>query len=449
MRIITTVGTSIFTNYKNEHEVIRNYPGLKRDYENITTQYDNLNERLNDKGKKENIPASEYTNSRYQGDIEHIREVIQYLWLAEAQEKSCAELQTLYKIVEEEQAEEFELYLLATDTVLSVLAAELIRGYLEEQTSIRVKEIKVIEGLQIDNATKFRTDGLKNLVAAINNLNETEQRVILNISGGYKALIPFITLIGQIEQIPLYYMYEDSRELIIIGKMPFSFDWTLIEGNVTYLFDNTFINNEKIKQNLINLGLIDNNKELTTLGNLAKAYLENENIPFQATTIGYLIEYKLYEYFQKNTYKDFSKVSLGQKLSNEEGKDLEDADLWLENNNCEVIIGEIKSASNSPKSLRKKIKKLLNFDFVKSKIVKEFWLIVYEYEGSEVNNDEDWCNQVINGEIQYLFQGIIFKIKKVKVAKNVIDGNRNRMIYQEFLRSSVENIDELFTTKSN
>jgi hypothetical protein len=83
---------------------------------------------------------------------------------------------------------------------------------------------------------------------------------------------------------------------------------------------------------------------------------------------------------------------------------------------------------------------------VSDRNIKEFWLIIYEYEGDENVNDENWCNKVINNEIQYLFQNIIFKIKKIVIDRNVIDGRRNRMIYHEFLRSSIQNVEQIFST---
>jgi CRISPR/Cas system-associated protein Csm6 len=430
MKIITTVGTSIFTNYQNKNKVLRTYSDFR--YKDINTIIEDLDNTTS---------ASDYTNSRYLGNIMRVKQVISKLWIAK--EKSCAELQTLYKIAEETE-EELEVYLLATDTVLSVLACELIKDWLNINSKIIVLEIKIIGGLQVDNSEIFKNEGLKNLVKVISDLNTGN--TALNISGGYKAIIPFLTLIGQIEQIPLHYMYEDSNSIITIGKMPFSFDWTLIEKNISYLFDTSLINSQRIEKELIDWGLIDIDKKLTTLGNLAKAYLENENVPYQATTFGYFIEYKLYEYYSKNEnkYLNYDKVILGKKLSDEEGKDLEDADLWLENNLGEIIIAEVKSASNSPKSLRKKIKKNLNF--VSDRNIKEFWLIIYEYEGDENVNDENWCNKVINNEIQYLFQNIIFKIKKIVIDRNVIDGRRNRMIYHEFLRSSIQNVEQIFST---
>jgi len=35
---------------------------------------------------------------------------------------------------------------------------------------------------------------------------------VLNISGGYKAIVPIITLIRQLEEVPLLYNYETSQK---------------------------------------------------------------------------------------------------------------------------------------------------------------------------------------------------------------------------------------------
>ena len=80
-KVITTVGTSLFTNYQNRDKVIRTYPELSKDYEAIDVQFNNLSERFDpsDLKKRINISASERANSRFESDIEYIKERIEYL----------------------------------------------------------------------------------------------------------------------------------------------------------------------------------------------------------------------------------------------------------------------------------------------------------------------------------------------------------------------------------
>lgn len=327
MRVITTVGTSIFANYNNKVEVIRNYPDLKKDYAGITTQVDNL----------ENKPASDFTNSLYEGDIEYIREVIHYLWLEIAHEKSCAELQTLFEIAKEETNKEenttakLEVFLLATDTILSVLACELIKEWLNEQSEIHDLKVSclfnndinapdtmIVKGLQVEDAGKFRELGVDNLLGITNRLTGKDKNLIFNISGGYKALIPYITLYAQLKEIPLKYLYEDSNTLISVPNLPFSLDpmkvhryYLLLQDGKDFLASNRQKNNKGAQilvDECIEWGLLKktNKIEPTTLG---KLFIDRTNNFFDIgkSNLGFFVEHKLFEYF--HFYDELGKKS--------------------------------------------------------------------------------------------------------------------------------------------
>lgn len=437
LKVITTVGTSLFTNYQKPENS-----------EKLGNQFQSIGDLL-DKLKK--LGAIDIQNSRYKSTIRNLKERIKLIWLPEAKEKSCAEIQTLAAIAKEAEAK-IEVILLATDTVLSVVACELIKEWLQEnkvhEKKITCNDVKIIEGLQVSYPDTFKTKGLQNLIQTIRDLKVAN--TVLNVSGGYKAILPFLTLIGQLESIDLKYMYEDSNQLITIPKLPFSFDWGMLDTYAAFLFNTSLITGKK-RTELEKLGIIEPGQSpitLTTLGELLKAYLNNNEVPFQATTFGYFVEYKLYEYYTKNNYLNYNKVELGKKLSDDPQQDLEDADLWMENEESKVVLAEIKPASIYPKSLRSKIKKLLGF--VENYGISEFWIIIYEYEGNKQNNDLEWlewCEKVVNEEIRYLYPQIVFKIKKITISKNAIDGNRNRILYHEFMREAItKEPEEIYPT---
>jgi CRISPR/Cas system-associated protein Csm6 len=443
--VITPVGASIFTNYMDKSKVVRTYPGLGRDYEAIVVQYEHLKD----------LPHQERNNSRYESDINYIKERIKYLWLAEAQEKASAELHTLSKIAEAEKTK-LDVHLLATDTVLSVVACELVQEWLEGNGTLNGCKItchyhfnsSIVKGLQVKEVNKFKKEGIPNLISMIGERKTKD--TILNMSGGYKALVPFLTLIAQIEKCSLKYIYEDSNDLITIEKMPVNFDWGLIEAYTSEILDCSRITGKR-KEEMESLGLIEYDRTpftLTPLGDLMKAYINREDVPYQKTTMGYFIEYKIYEYYNKNNFADFFNVLLGYKLSDEEGQDMEDADLWMQNAEDEVVIAEIKPATFRAKNLGNKIKKILELTQQKSAHIKEFWIILYDYQNQPVNIDLDWCEKAINTEIRYLFGDIIFKVKKTAIPENVIDGNRNRMKYQEFMRASTLDIQDIYSTQN-
>lgn len=243
LKVITTVGTSIFSNYQKKEIAER----LDNKYQSIN----DLVDRLVD------LPASEYNTSRWKSPIRNIKERIEIIWLPFAQEeatkaskftKASAEIETLYKIAKDEQ-QNLDVYLLATDTVLSVIACELIKEWFDKDPSVKDTNFKIkchfygdinapdttiIEGLQVKDADRFETEGFNNLLNIIEKYSE-KGKTILNISGGYKAVIPFLTLFAQLKEIPLKYTYEDSEQLITVGNLPFSLDWAVVEALKPFL----------------------------------------------------------------------------------------------------------------------------------------------------------------------------------------------------------------------
>jgi len=306
-RIITTVGTSLFTNYMDKDRVVRDYSELSREYRAIDTQYKNL----------EKSDHSQRQNSKYDSDIRYLKETIEYLWFPFAKEISCAELQTLYAIADENKNVEYEVYLLATDTVLSIVACELIKSWLDQGNIKSIKkcvfhsdanapDTTVVKGLQVEYAHKFETEGFSNLLKIIKKFSVKDQ-TLFNISGGYKALIPYLTLFAQLEEIPLKYMYEDSEDLVTVGNLPFGFDWAVAERYYLLLQDGKdFIANNQQKddldaQNIIqdctDMGLLGKRGTITELGILFQNYVKDQ-LAHGKNTLGFLMEYKLMEYFQ-------------------------------------------------------------------------------------------------------------------------------------------------------
>ena len=143
--------------------------------------------------------------------------------------------------IKEEINEDVEVYLIATDTITSRLAAELIQHWFNENDkgiSVHFDPLKdVIKGLQVKDRKRFEKDGLSNLINKIDKFLENNhvENFILNITGGYKALIPYTTLISQIKQIPSYYTFQDTTnedfDLLKIPYNPIDIKWDLFEKN--------------------------------------------------------------------------------------------------------------------------------------------------------------------------------------------------------------------------
>ena len=65
----------------------------------------------------------------------------------------------------------------------------------------------VINGLQIKKIEDFSDRGMPTLMRRISQLDNGQ--LVINITGGYKATVPYLTILSQIDQIPLFYTFED------------------------------------------------------------------------------------------------------------------------------------------------------------------------------------------------------------------------------------------------
>lgn len=460
--IITTVGTSLFENYMSS-EVKTLFRKEGKNYPDISQAVKGL------KNKDASTYAPTCTEIK-----DTISPAIKNLWLKgisknrqgwlftdnvdEPNQYASAEIESIIKI-RKDIGEEVQVYLICTDTVLSVLAAELIKTFFNykdfggnEYADIEVvfeqTDKHIVKDLRVSDNDEYQK-GFMNLVKITNEVinKEGKTNCYLNITGGYKAIIPVMTLVGQLKEVPLRYIYEDNenteKPLVEIGNLPFNFDWSILEGYSNMLFDTTKIQGSKI-QELENFGIVKKNirpPELTIIGELLKIFLE-QDIPFQKTTFGYLIEYKLMNYYLNNNYCDFSKVELGYPLSQEEGNKLEDADLWMENDEGKVVMVEVKPATFKSKKLKEKIKK--NLSFVDLSIIEEFWVITYQYKDNLIPDDK-FKSMIEN--IASCYAGVMFRVKKITIEPNEIDGDLNRVKYHDFMRSNLLKVDDCFSIK--
>lgn len=416
IRAITTVGTSMFTNYMDS-KVEDSFECNNEEHESISDLFEELDsmnyEQYDDEtnciNRMKNILNNYWIKgiSKCEGEWEFKTD--EYNFDASAEIKSLNLIQQKYKesnlIVE----------LICTDTILSKVSAELIKENINKMNSnITVKDIHVIKGLQIDNYQDFKKIGLQNLYSKLDKLVSIDKEkidkndeyeliknssdVILNASGGYKALIPYISIYGQLYSIPLYYIYENSDELIIIDKLPVEFDWFFAEENYPFISEpDLYQNNTKKIKELRKLNIIEERgTKLTAVGELYKKYIE-ENMPISKNIMGYFMEYKVYEYLINNPYKDYKIVKHSvRKDDSPENKWIGEREFDLvlfkkEYNYSDFIVGEVKSyyqiyRKDSYKEYIKQLNGQLE-KFIKSNnISKEYHLYVYITKSKTPNN---------------------------------------------------------------
>jgi putative CRISPR-associated protein (TIGR02619 family) len=209
-KVITIVGTSLFENYLDEHTNDINFKNAYNHFKNNKMKADELDKEPNRRGNIEKSLKESYFRNN---------------------QNASAEIKSLIKL-KEELNEELEIYLLYSDTALSRLAAEILQRTLfcyEELKNCRIHTPQKIRGLQIWDRDKFNK-GMVNLIQRIENISQGYwENIIINITGGYKATIPYLTILAQVNRCPIYYIFEDTNALIKIPYIPIDINWDIFD----------------------------------------------------------------------------------------------------------------------------------------------------------------------------------------------------------------------------
>lgn len=210
-KILTTVGISLFTNSDVQDE----------------QSYESLKEK----------PHKDWQSNL--GYIDRLKPKVQINDV-----NASAELSSLIRIIQEVN-EDVEIFLISTDTILSRLSCEIheeqAQAILQRRLSQSIEfhfnpNVDVISELQVKSKEKFEKEGLVNLLNRIENIAQGYwENVLFNITGGYKALIPYMTILAQVHGCKSYYTFRDSDtnqtkfELLKIPNLPLSINESLFE----------------------------------------------------------------------------------------------------------------------------------------------------------------------------------------------------------------------------
>lgn len=322
INIITTVGTSLLTN-SLEHKDCNISP----DYKDLCDEEKSKNFNLEDKYNSKEHEIDSIKNFIKNYFFKNTSKNEDNKWVVDnsidINYECCAEIKTLKAIIKDNQDCKYNLYFLTTYTLTSKLCAELIKEFIENneeyKDKIEVKEILTIEGLTVYDSYSFKEKGFKNLLDTLTNLDfmknhiglnldkQIKQEIIFNISGGYKGLIPFLTIFSQVYDIEMNYIYEDSDSLIKIPKLPINYDLSYAEvwypllvkeakdesGLFSYKDHNQI---EKLEVlNLIEVNKNNKTYKLTILGDLFKLFLDKKDETSE-TVLGFIMENKIYEH---------------------------------------------------------------------------------------------------------------------------------------------------------
>jgi len=117
-----------------------------------------------------------------------------------------------------------KIVLFASDTDDGYCCAEANREIIESSITPNV-EIKKIEGLQVTDPDRFVELGLMNLQRAIHCYSNSPTDVYLNITGGFKGVLPYVAPLAWENRMDIVYLFELSQDIILISppsKLSFS-----------------------------------------------------------------------------------------------------------------------------------------------------------------------------------------------------------------------------------
>ena len=133
--------------------------------------------------------------------------------------------------------------LLATDSAPGRICSEANKKVIETVYGVDVT-VERIPGLQVYDAKRLREEGLKNLVRIVldryldNDQIRYSYDTLINPTGGYKGIVPFLTVLGMLYGKKAIYLFEFSEELIELPPLPLTFDYDIfqrVEGALKFL----------------------------------------------------------------------------------------------------------------------------------------------------------------------------------------------------------------------
>ncbi|MFV9644225.1 MAG: putative CRISPR-associated protein [Desulfobacterales bacterium] len=140
-----------------------------------------------------------------------------------------------------------KIILVSSRTTAAFFCAKALQCYFSDVCSTKISiadsDIKIVMDLRAPDDENFQTRGLPDFLNVIVNLikkYQSDYEIVLNPTGGYKSLFPFMMITGIIYGANVIYIYEKSDRLVKIPPMPLHVSipgWTLLESLVEVLSD--------------------------------------------------------------------------------------------------------------------------------------------------------------------------------------------------------------------
>lgn len=230
--IICPVGTSIIENFfeKNEQNREIDIESFRRIFSKIREFEKENKVTINGKKYDKNFiteklekESGEIAGKEFLKFINQIEKWIESSVRRGEYKPISAEIKSCFGIMKSEKCSYMKIHLIQSDTIIGALSAHFVDKafeLLKEKEGFEIEtKIESVEGIQPWDGTKFRK-GIGVLVSTIMNIQKNMENfgkeIVVNVTGGFKGLIPYLVLFSQLEKFRIAYIFEDSEELIWI-----------------------------------------------------------------------------------------------------------------------------------------------------------------------------------------------------------------------------------------
>ena len=163
--------------------------------------------------------------AKHNGDEPNDQKLANYLRHTSPSEAS-AETNSLSRILKQED----HIIFLCSDTEKGKLCAQALCKHYKSSNNYKAS-FQVIPDLTY-KPDSFRVRGLHSLVSTMIKLirdhKTDDNEVLINATGGFKAEMAYANLIGLLFNVPVFYIHELFKDIIMMPSPPISWDYSLI-----------------------------------------------------------------------------------------------------------------------------------------------------------------------------------------------------------------------------
>ena len=426
--LITTVGVSLLDNYISS-PYNKRYP--------VNQEIELFNEKsVSDKDLYSdeyeyvyNLEEDYFTRLVKKNDVWHLKDEVN-IW-------ASAEIFSIINFYESNKKDDLKIYLIASDTLTSFISAELIKKFFDLQKvkkkypNITVEKIEYIPNLKTVNISEQEIENsfFKLIEKVLELKNGQDKNVVLNITGGYKGFIPILAVIGQLEKLPLFYIYEKSEQGIVVSPFPLAIDWTYAELYGVMLKNTQLLSEEKyseIKQELENLHLITSDNKLTLFGKLFKRYTDKYHAGERAVMFGHIMEFFFFK-FVRNILKI---KNVRQSFKPEDNIEV---DLYSASDG---FWAEVKSCAGLQKA-SEQVKRYYNYAKTNNLQIEKLVIFLYKFEFEDINDHFRILRYL---DVWAKTENINFEIYLYDLPFNTRQGKKGKININQILNTDFGNV---------